>query len=70
MLVALGEGGIKTLDDFADLAGDELVELLEKSDKGGAKLDLDVANELIMRARAHWYADADEATPANAGAQE
>src|SRR3989440_436897 len=68
MLVALGEGGIKTLDDFADLAGDELVELLEKSDKGGAKLDLDVANELIMRARAHWYAD--EATPAQAGAQE
>src|SRR5271163_1676890 len=42
MLVALGEGGIKTLDDFADLAGDELVELLEKSDKGGAKLDLEV----------------------------
>src|SRR5690348_401003 len=68
MLVALGEGGIKTLDDFADLAGDELVELLEKSDKGGAKLDLDVANELIMRARAHWYAD--EPTPASAGAQE
>jgi hypothetical protein len=27
-----------------------------------------VANDLIMRARAHWYAD--EATPANAGAQE
>src|SRR5580698_4084958 len=68
MLVTLGENGIKTLDDFADLAGDELVELLEKSDKGGAKLDLDVANDLIMRARAHWYAD--EATPANAGAQE
>src|SRR5246500_5066902 len=66
MLVALGENEIKTLDDFADLAGDELVELLEKSDKGGAKLDLDVANELIMRARAHWYAD--EATPTNAGA--
>src|SRR5437763_3275110 len=57
MLVALGEGGIKTLDDFADLAGDELVELLDKSDKGGAKLDLDVANELIMRARAHWFTD-------------
>ena len=39
MLVALGENGIKTLDDFADLAGDELVELLDDSDKGGAKLD-------------------------------
>ena len=39
MLVALGEKGIKTLDDFADLAGDELVEMLAASDKGGAKLD-------------------------------
>jgi N utilization substance protein A len=68
MLVTLGENGVKTLDDFADLAGDELVELLEKSDKGSAKLDLDAANELIMRARAHWFAD--EATPAKAGAQE
>src|SRR5947208_7339909 len=57
MLVTLGENGIKTLDDFADLAGDELVELLDKSDKGGAKLDLDVANELIMHDRAHGFAD-------------
>jgi len=68
MLVALGEKGIKTLDDFADLAGDELVELLEGSDKGGAKLDLDVANELIMQARAHWYED--EGAPAKAVEQE
>ena len=35
MLVALGENGVKTLDDFADLAGDELIELLAASDKGG-----------------------------------
>src|SRR5271169_4197393 len=28
MLVALGEKGVKTLDDFADLAGDELMEVL------------------------------------------
>ena len=41
MLVALGEKGIKTLDDFADLAGDELVELLAASDKGGVTLDLE-----------------------------
>jgi len=68
MLVALGENGITTLDDFADLAGDELVELLEGSDKGGAKLELDVANDLIMRARAHWYED--EAAPAKTGVQE
>src|SRR6201988_2270491 len=57
MLVALGENGIKTLDDFADLAGDELVELLAASDKGGVGIELEEANALIMRARAHWYAD-------------
>ncbi len=57
MLVALGEKGVKTLDDFADLAGDELMELLAASDKGGATLDLETANALIMRARAHWFED-------------
>ena len=57
MLVALGEKGVKTLDDFADLAGDELMELLAASDKGGVTLDLEMANALIMRARAHWFED-------------
>jgi len=57
MLVALGENKITTLDDFAGLAGDELVELLAGSDKVGVNLELEEANELIMRARAHWYAD-------------
>jgi len=60
MLVTLGEGGIKTLDDFADLAGDELLEMLSASDKGGAKLELEEANALIMKARAHWF-EGDEA---------
>ena len=50
-LVALGEKGIKTLDDLADLAGDELVEILDK------KITLDDANQAIMAARAHWFAD-------------
>jgi N utilization substance protein A len=59
MLVALGEAEIRTLDDFAGLAGDELVELLEKSHKGG--LELEEANALVMQARAHWYED--EALP-------
>jgi N utilization substance protein A len=59
MLVTLGENGIKTLDDFAGLAGDELVEMLAASDKGGVKLELDDANALIMAARAHWYEPAD-----------
>jgi transcription termination/antitermination protein NusA len=57
MLVALGENKIVTLDDFAGLAGDELVELLAGSDKVAVNLELEEANELIMGARAHWFAD-------------
>ena len=47
------------------LAGDELLEMLAASDKGGAKLELDEANALIMAARAgaHWF---DEPEPASA----
>jgi N utilization substance protein A len=71
LLVALGEKGIKTLDDLADLAGDELVEIADTADK----LDLEQANAIIMAARAHWFADeppadtdagAEAATPAPA----
>jgi len=43
------------LDDFAGLAGDELVEMLAASDKGGVSLELDDANAMIMAARAHWF---------------
>jgi N utilization substance protein A len=50
-LVALGRKGIKSLDDLADLAADELIELLP--DGGLTEAD---AGELIMAARAHWYA--------------
>ncbi|MGH7055130.1 MAG: transcription termination factor NusA [Stellaceae bacterium] len=57
MLVALGEKEIKTLDDFAGLAGDELLELLGGSDKAGVALEPAEADALIMRARAHWFAD-------------
>jgi N utilization substance protein A len=53
MLVALGEKGIKSLDDLADLAGDELLEIV-----GETAMDEDVANDIIMIARAHWFADA------------
>ncbi len=52
MLVALGEKGVKSLDDLADLAGDELVEIV-----GEANLDEALANEIIMAARAHWFED-------------
>jgi N utilization substance protein A len=59
LLVKLGENGVKTLDDLADLAGDELTDLLGK--EGPSK---DEANEIIMAARAHWFTDEAKAAPA------
>jgi len=50
MLVTLGEKGIKTLDDLADLSSDELIEIL-----GPEALDEETANAIIMAARAHWF---------------
>jgi N utilization substance protein A len=60
-LVALGEKGVKTLDDLADLAGDELVEIV-----GADNMSEEAANEIIMGARAHWFAEGetDGQTPA------
>jgi len=52
MLVALGEKGVKTLDDLADLASDELIEIV-----GEDAMTEDTANAVIMAARAHWFAD-------------
>jgi len=51
MLVTLGEKGVKTLDDVADLASDELIEIV-----GEDAMDEASANEIIMAARAHWFA--------------
>lgn len=56
MLVALGEKGVKTLDDLADLAGDELIEIL-----GEGAMDEETANAIIMDARKHWFAEGDDA---------
>ena len=50
MLVALGQAGVKTLDDLADLAGDELIEIV-----GEKALDTEKANAVIMKAREHWF---------------
>ena len=62
MLVALGEKGVKTLDDLGDLAGDELVEIVQGSPyTGNMKLDQDEANTIIMAARAHWFTEDDAA---------
>jgi N utilization substance protein A len=52
MLVKLGEKNVKSLDDLADLAGDELLEIIGKD-----ALSEDEANAVIMAARAHWFAD-------------
>ena len=52
MLVALGEKDVKTLDDLADLASDELIEIV-----GAEEMDEATANEVIMAARAHWFAE-------------
>ncbi len=50
MLVVLGESGVKDLDDLADLASDELIDMLGKD-----SMTEDEANAIIMAARAHWF---------------
>jgi N utilization substance protein A len=65
MLVALGEKGVKTLDDLADLASDELIEIL-----GEGAMDEATANEVIMAARAHWFAEEGESPAGDVGAGE
>jgi N utilization substance protein A len=51
----LAEGGVRTRDELADLAGDELMEL--------SGLDEERAKNLIMAARAHWFAEAGAGEP-------
>jgi N utilization substance protein A len=52
MLLKLAEHKIKSLDDFADLAGDEFLEIIKDE-----QVTLDQANAMIMAARAHWFKD-------------
>ena len=77
MLVTLGKANIRTLDDLADLATDELIQKKRveprrqrepsnrPEDKGGILADYGLTeeqgNEIIMAARAHWFED--EAPP-------
>ena len=56
-LVALGEKGLKTLDDLADLASDELQELLSES-----MLNSEDFDQIIMAARAHWFPDSPDSS--------
>ena len=75
MLVTLGKANIRTLDDLADLATDELIQKKRPEprrqrepsnrpeDKGGILADYGLTeeqgNEIIMAARAHWFEDED-----------
>ena len=81
MLVTLGKAGIKTLDDLADLATDELVARKRADprrrrdapeDKGGVLaaygLSEEMGNEIIMAARAHWFEDEDQGVDQDQGA--
>ena len=52
MLVKLGNAGIKTVDDLADLSSDELKEALEE-----ITLSNKEADEIIMSARSSWFED-------------
>src|SRR5437660_5163257 len=57
---ALAAHGISTRDALADLAGDELVEL--------TGIPAERAQDLIMKARAHWFEDAPAEVAPNAAA--
>jgi N utilization substance protein A len=67
MLVALGEAGIKTLDDLADLSTDELIAPGREDEEPGILADFGLtesqANAIIMAARAHWFDDEPESAP-------
>ncbi|MBC8339831.1 MAG: transcription termination/antitermination protein NusA [Alphaproteobacteria bacterium] len=63
LLVALGENDVKTRDDLADLATDELIEFAPAGTMKEAE-----ANAIIMAARAHWFVEEDEAAAAAAAA--
>lgn len=52
MILSLAENGVKNLDDLADLASDELIEILGE----GVVTEVE-ANRIIMAAREHWFAD-------------
>ena len=52
MLLTLASSGVKTIDDLADLATDELIEML-----GENTLSVQEANKVIKAAREHWFAE-------------
>ncbi|MGB4058151.1 MAG: transcription termination factor NusA [Alphaproteobacteria bacterium] len=60
-MIKLGEAGVKSRDDLADLAADELIEIL-----GSDQMTEKNANTVIMNARAHWFESEESAkTPSS-----
>jgi N utilization substance protein A len=59
LLVALGENGVKTLDDLADLSSGELLDLAPAGALTAAR-----AEDIIMAARSHWFEDGGAGVPA------
>ena len=51
-ILSLAEHDVKNLDDLADLASDELIEIL-----GEGIITEAEANRIIMAAREHWFKD-------------
>jgi N utilization substance protein A len=49
-LAVLSANGIRSLDELADLASDELLELV-----GFTDMSRERADQIIMAARAHWF---------------
>ncbi len=49
-LAVLAAQGVRSLDDLADLASDELMEMI-----GGPAMDRARADQVILAARAHWF---------------
>ena len=85
MLVTLGKAHIKTLDDLADLATDELVQKKRveprrrepssrPEDKGGILAEYGLSeeqgNEIIMAARAHWFEEEGASGEAGTGQED
>jgi N utilization substance protein A len=58
MMLTLAENNVRTLDDLADLDNEELLEYLGQH---GLTDDTE-AGDIIMAARAHWFADEDAGT--------
>ncbi|PJB69533.1 MAG: transcription termination/antitermination protein NusA [Alphaproteobacteria bacterium CG_4_9_14_3_um_filter_47_13] len=54
IIIRLGENNVKSRDDLADLATDELLEIL-----GEETISHSDAEKMIMHARSHWFAEED-----------